>query len=57
MKIISITMVLMFLLCGGCFMFHDNPSAPPVKPPNGPPNDWPVFKGTNTVATNDIPVK
>ena len=37
----------------GCFMFHDNPDAPDVKP-NDSINDMPIFRATNSVPTNAV---
>lgn len=31
----------------GCLLFHNNPDAPSVTPPNGSPDNWPVFKGSS----------
>jgi hypothetical protein len=36
----------------GCKLFENNPDAPPVQPPIGRPDGWPVYKGTNEASSN-----
>jgi len=48
---------LSLLVVSGCWLVTDDPGAPDVHNPGGKPSGWPVYKETNSVATNAVQEK